>query len=75
MSLYSHVNVYIDVLKLRMIVHSRHIFRSMSFWIFHSVVVFEYPQLDDLLHPLLRWLLITNKAHLRPLRADERFSG
>ena len=30
-------------------------------------------ELDDLIYPLLRWLLVTNKAHLRPLRPDERF--
>jgi hypothetical protein len=28
-----------------------------------------------LLYPLLSWLLVTNKAHLRPLRQDERFDG
>jgi len=32
-------------------------------------------ELDDLIVPLLSWLLLTNRAHLRPLRPSERLAG
>jgi hypothetical protein len=31
--------------------------------------------LDVLIYPLLRWLVTTNKAHLRKLRPDEQFES
>ena len=35
----------------------------------------ELDKIDVLIYPLLRWLVTTNKAHLRRLREDEQFSS
>lgn len=67
-------NKSLDVAKLLEVIKKCPSIIEMRTWVNEGLLIYNLNEIDDLLYPLLKWLITSNRSYIRLLKPEERLS-